>query len=128
MITDDHDEQDDLWRLLGKAKEPVPSPMFSRNVLRAIREEAQERPSVFSWLRGHWQVAAVGACAVAISALVVFPQEDKKRVPSIDDTALLAERDTTLLAEKVSQSSDFHVIAVLDELIASEESSVWLEN
>lgn len=124
MNTDDHDEQDDLWCLLGKAKEPAPSPMFSRNVLRAIREEAQERPSVFSWLRGHWQVAAVGACAVVISGFVMFPQEEKKRVQPMEDS-----RDNTIvLAEKISQSSDFQVIASLDELIASEENSVWLEN
>ena len=35
-----HDEEhDELWQLLGKANQPQPSPFFSRNVLRAIREE-----------------------------------------------------------------------------------------
>ena len=58
------EEHDDLWQLLGRAKAPAASPFFSRNVLRAIREEEQERPGFFAWLRQHWQVTAISTCAL----------------------------------------------------------------
>ena len=112
------EEHDDLWRLLGKAKAPSASPFFSRNVLRAIREEKQETTSVLAWLRRHWQLGALGTCAVAVAAIVLAPGPESGE--SLDPTAVLAER--------VSQSNDYQVISNLDELIASEESLAWLEN
>lgn len=114
MNTEDHD---DLWHLLGKAKVPVASSLFSRNVLRAVREETQEKVGVLAWLRGHWQVAAVGACSLVIAGFVLAPTVENQR-----------EGTTMLLAEKVSQSADFQVIINFDELWALEESSAWLEN
>ena len=33
------EEHDDLWQLLGKARTPSVSPFFSRNVVRAARED-----------------------------------------------------------------------------------------
>lgn len=112
------EEHDDLWRLLGKAKAPSASPFFSRNVLRAIREEKQEATGVFAWLRRHWQLGALGTCAVAVAAIALAPGPVVVERP--DPTAVLAER--------VSQSLDYQVISNLDELIASEESLAWLEN
>jgi hypothetical protein len=39
-MDDDFRENDPLWDLLGKARQPArPSPFFSRNVLRRVREE-----------------------------------------------------------------------------------------
>lgn len=110
------DEHDDLWHLLGKARMPAPSPFFSRNILRAIREEKQERRGALAWLRRHWQLAATGACAVLIAGFALNPAPDHP-----DNTTLL-------LAEQVSQSIDYQVIDNLDELIASEENLAWLEN
>ena len=112
MNTEEHDE---LWSLLGKAKTPAVSPFFSRNILRAIREEAPEKRGVFGWLRVRWQVAAVSAGVLIIAGLAVTP-----RVEQPDQTAML-------LAKQVSQGPDYQVIIHLDELLASEESSVWLE-
>ena len=109
------DEHDDLWHLLGKAKVPEVSPFFSRNILRAIRETSPENGGVLGWLRRRWQVAAVGACAVLVAGFVLIPRAEQP------DTA------TMLLAKEVSQSSDYQVISHLDELLASEASSVWLE-
>ena len=109
------DEHDDLWHLLGKAKVPEISPFFSRNVLRALREEAPEKTSVFGWLRRRWQVTAVSACALMIAGFALIPRTDQP------------DQATMLLAKEVSQSSDYQVISNLDELLASEASSVWLE-
>lgn len=109
------EEHDDLWRLLGRAKSPDASPFFSRNVLRAIREEGQERPGFFVWLRQHWRVAAISTCAVVISAGLVLVREEQSSDPDL------------LLAQQVSVSPDYQVISNLDELLDSEHNSVWLE-
>jgi hypothetical protein len=109
------EEHDDLWRLLGRAKSPTVSPFFSRNVLRAIREEGQERPGFLVWLRRHWRVAAISTCAVVISAGVVLVHEEQSSDPDV------------LLAQQVSVSPDYQVISNLDELLDSEHNSVWLE-
>ena len=42
-----HDEEhDELWQLLGQARQPQVSPFFSRNVLRAIRKEEASAPGL----------------------------------------------------------------------------------
>ena len=109
------EEHDDLWHLLGKARAPEISPFFSRNVLRALRETAPEKGGVLGWLRRRWLVAATGACAVLVAGFVLMPRAEQP------------DQTTMLLAQEVSQSSDYQVISHLDELLASEASSVWLE-
>ena len=109
------EEHDDLWHLLGKAKVPEVSPFFSRNVLRAVRETAPEKDGAFGWLRRRWLVAAAGACAVLAAGFALLPHGEQP------------DQTTMLLAQEVSQSSDYQVISHLDELLASEASSVWLE-
>lgn len=110
------EEQDDLWRLLGKARTPSISPFFSRNVLRTIRESAQEKAGVMRWLRAHWTIAAVSACVVAVSAFALVPR------PAAQSEQI------TLLAQEFSASPDYQVVNHLDELLDSEKNSVWLEN
>ncbi len=110
------EEQDDLWELLGQAKAPAPSPFFSRNVLRAIREEEQDKPGFFTWLRSHWQVAAISTCAVVVASGFALMQQ-----PEHAPDPVLA------LAEEVSVSPDYQVISNLDELLDTERNSIWLE-
>jgi hypothetical protein len=110
------EEQDDLWELLGRSKAPAPSPFFSRNVLRAIREEAQEKPGLLLWLRQHWQLAAVSAC-VMVAASFALVQSQSPQQPD----------QVMLLAQEVSVSPDYQVISNLDELLDSERNSIWLE-
>jgi len=109
-----NEEHDDLWKLLGRAKTPAVSPFFSRNVLRSIREEQQEKPGFLFWLRGHWQVTAISACALVVAASFAVQQE---RQP---DPVLV-------LAQQVSASPDYQVISNLDELLDTERNSIWLE-
>jgi len=109
------DERDELWRLLGKARSAKASPFFSRNVLRAIRTEQQESSGIAAWLRRRWLVGAVAGCAAVLVTFGLFQQS--------------AQRDPfALLAQEVSASPDYAVISHLDELLASEESSVWLDS
>ena len=112
MNSEDHD---DLWSLLGKAKAPAVSPFFSRNVLRAIREEAPEKRGIFGWMGARWRLAAVSGFAVILAGFALAPRADQP------------DQATMFLAQEVSQSPDYQVISHLDELLASEESSVWLE-
>jgi len=109
------EEQDDLWDLLGRAQAPTPSPFFSRNVLRVIREEKQEKPSFISWLRRHWQVPAFSTCALAVAASFFVVQQTRQPDPVME------------LAQQVSVSPDYQVISNLDELLDTERNSVWLE-
>lgn len=112
MNTEKHD---DLWCLLGKARAPVVSPYFSRNVLRAIREGVQEKRSVFGWLQARWKFVGAGVCALIVASIALVPRSEEP------------DQTTMLLAKQVSQGPDYQVIINLDELLASEENSVWLE-
>ena len=109
------DEHDDLWRLLGKAKEPKVSPFFSRNVLRAIREHGQAQPAMLAWLRQRWRLATLGACALLFVSVGVWQQQSPQNDPMMR------------LAHQVSVSPDYQVIGHLDELLDTEENAVWLD-
>jgi hypothetical protein len=129
------DEQDDLWRLLGHAKAPSVSPFFSRNVLRAIRDEKQEKTGHFGrvWARLfggsgqspalYWRWALLSASAsilLAVSAFSLHHASQPAKQQAQADQVIV-------LAQQVSTSPDYQVINHLDELLASEETSVWLE-
>ncbi len=110
-----HEEHDDLWRLLGKARTPEVSPFFSRNVLRELRANQQEQPGVIAWIFRRWQVSLVTALAVTFATIGTWQYSNRQ--PTVAE-----------LAQQVSASPDYAVITHLDELLASEESSVWLDN
>ena len=115
------DENDDLWRLLGKARPPVISPFFARNVVREMRGARQEGPGFLAMLRCHWQLTATAAVAGCILAMTVS-QFIGKDLHNRQIDSLMA------ITQQVSDSPDFYVINDLDDLLASEESSVWLDN
>lgn len=109
------EEHDDLWRLLGNARRVQPSPFFSRNVLRAIRQQEQPAPLGWSGFFRKWRLPALSAAVVFAAAALMFQPFDQP-----DSVALLAQQ--------VSASPDYQVITHLDELLDSEQSSVWLES
>lgn len=111
------EENDDLWQLLGKATKPSVSPFFSRDTLRKLREE-QENPGLFRRFQFRWALGAVGACAAV--ALFMRGPGEVETFESSDPVALLASA--------VVASPDYQVIRNLDELLDSEESSVWLDS
>ena len=89
--------------------------MLFRSVLRAIREQAQEKPGYLAWLRRHWQLTAISTCSLLLAVGLTFVEHSDQPDPVM------------LLAQQVSVSPDYQVISHLDELLASEENSVWLE-
>ncbi len=114
------DDNDDLWKLLGKARPAAVSPFFARNVVREVREMRQESHGVFATLRRHWQftTAAAALCVAAVTASQFIGSDSQDR--QVD--SLMA------ITEQVSDGPDFYVINDLDDLLASEESSVWLDS
>lgn len=123
------DDNDKLWDLLGKTRQPAVSPFFARNVLRAVRQEqtqghgAQEAPShrtFFSFLRHWtWQLAIVGTCAVAALITIspgTFVRHHHRAAAN------------TSFARQIVGNPDYEVIKHLDELVADEESSLWLDD
>ncbi|RYD63508.1 MAG: hypothetical protein EOP84_33595 [Verrucomicrobiaceae bacterium] len=116
------EEHDDLWHLLGKARQPTVSPFLSRDVIREVRNLQQERVGFFAWLRRHWKVPALGACAAVVIAAITFNSSPSERL-AVDEH----QQQLLALAETVSESPDYQVIAHLDELLDSEESSLWLD-
>ena len=103
-------ETDELWDLLGNARQVEVSPFFSRNVLREIRlAQAQARP-VFSLLR-RWRLALVSATALVMVATT--------------GVVLLQDRDG--VGALAQNPNDTEIVNNLQELLAYEDSKIWLE-
>ena len=110
-----HEEQDELWHLLGKARQPKPSPFFAANVMRSIRAEAEPKPGLLAWLRAKWYVpAAAGACATLLAFLAIRP-------------AVVPAQGTDPLEEiAIAAAAAPETLPSLDSLLAAEDNSIWL--
>ena len=107
------EEDEKLWDLLGRSAEPKISPFFARNVVRKIREAQGETP-VRPWWNVRWLVPASGVAVAVIAALLLQVQLPQTRHsdPREDGLVLSEAQDTDLMAD-------------LDDLVASDDSSVW---
>ncbi len=110
-----HEEHDELWNLLGKARQPKPSPFFAANVMRAVRTQgagAEPKPGLLAWLRAKWYVpAAAGACAAVLAGLAMRP-------------AVIPSPGADPLEEIAAAAAE--TVPSLDSLLASEDNSIWL--
>jgi len=112
------EDDPELWDLLEKAGEPTLSPFFSRNVLRQIRAQSSWRDSLLLWLRPKRLIPAA-AVALALVAAIMSSHLPKPDGASQDDPPdVVASIDP----------QDYEVVADLDDLLASEDDSVWSEN
>jgi hypothetical protein len=117
-----HDEQDNLWQLLGRARPAKARPAFVQNVLRAARMSEPEREAgFFEWLRQGWNWLAMTA-AVAVIVLVAIGSQPKQPAASAIAAHEAAVIDAAL------RSGDFAVVNNLDVLLALDDSNVWLES
>ena len=102
------EDDEKLWDLLGQAAEPKISPFFARNVLRETR-----KPASWGNLREWFTVRRLVPAASLVVALiaVVFLWMQTSSGPQGDPE----------LANMNAQ--DYEVMADLDDLLASEDSS-----
>ena len=110
-----HEEQDELWNLLGKAGQPKPSAFFAANVMRAVRADAEPKPGFLAWLRAKWILpVAAGACAAVLAFLALRPAATI--VPAADPLEGIA----------LAAAATLEIVPSLDTLLASEDNSIWL--
>jgi len=114
------EDDDKLWDLLGQAQQPAVSPFFARNVLRRVREQPQRWAGVREWLNLRSLIPA-STVAVALIAAAFVVQS-----PSPSGPAPTAAIDSDPLAKIDPQ--DYAVVADLDELVASDENTLWDDN
>lgn len=118
------DDNDKLWELLGNARPSAVSPFFSRNILRSIRQEENARPPLLHRLtrplrRWAWQFAVAAIAAIA-AIVTVAPTAFVRHHHAAEVQARLAGQ--------IVGNPDYDVITHLDELVADEESSLWLDD
>lgn len=114
-----HEEHDDVWELIGRARTTKVRPAFVQNVLRAVRMSEPERELGFlEWLRrgGNWLAFAGAAALMIVVALSGRPEQSK---------ALTAQE--TAAIDAALQSSDIAVVSNLDVLLALDDNNVWLD-
>ena len=111
-----HEEHDELWDLLGKARQPKPSAFFAANVMRAVRAEAEPKTGFLAWLRAKWVLpAAASACAAVVA--IFFALRHPATTPSAADPL----EGIALAAAAAPETAPS-----FDTLLASEDNSIWL--
>jgi len=108
------EDDQQLWDLLGRAPKAELSPFFTRNVVRRIRG----RSARFEWLRGWLSprrlVLATGV-AIAVIATILAVHQPAGRNPADSPPDAIVKIDP----------QDYDVVADLDELLATDETSLW---
>ena len=105
------EREDEVWDLLGKASQEEASPMFSRNVLRAIRieEEEAKEANVSWWQRifaGKRAFALAGGVAAGLAVVAAVTQLTK----APENSELVASSSPTSTAPTTSEDSSTTVI------------------
>ena len=77
-------DDQELWKLLGRAPRPMAPPFFAAKVMRQIEADRQPSPS---WLSPLWRWAAPAAIA-ALVLFAVLPRSDQTLVPTNQFTTL----------------------------------------
>jgi hypothetical protein len=108
------EDDQQLWDLLGEAKPGQLSPFFARNIVRRIRE----RPARFEWLRS-WlsprMLVPMAGVAIAVIATILAIHQPAGRNPTDSPPDVIVKIDP----------QDYDVVADLDELLATEDTSLW---
>ena|ERR1700682_1260469 len=112
------EDDEQLWDLLDRNPEPKISPFFARNVLRRVRQEQSERQR--SWFSLRRLVPATGM-ALAILGAAIFVRYQAPKQQSAPESPV----DPVIASIDVQ---DYDVVADLDNLLASDETSPWDEN
>jgi hypothetical protein len=127
-----HDERDELWELLGKARTPKERPFFAAKVLQAVRAEEETKQlgwggrflSLWTVFRRRWVVSLAGCSAVAVAVVLTLSPEAPKKPANV---AVTAPADP--LAGLITAAADDpdQLAASLDNLLATQDNSLWLQ-
>jgi hypothetical protein len=112
------EDDQQLWDLLGQAPRAQLSPFFARNVLRRIREERQRFNWIRVWFSWRRLVPASGLAVAAIAAIIATHDQPAPQAVLESEPDVVAKIDP----------QDYEVVADLDELVASDENSLWDDN
>jgi len=107
-----------LWDLLGKANEPAVSPFFARNVLRTLRSQPVFLRSLSEWFGLRRLVPAATVAVALIVAVFVARTPVAPEITGTNESDPVAKIDP----------QDYDVVADLDELLASDENTLWDDN
>ena len=108
------EDDQQLWDLLGDAPQTELSPLFARNVVRRIRQRPDRFERLRSWLTPRKLVPATGL-VVAVIAVILATHQPATRNPAESAPDVIAAIDP----------QDYDVVADLDELLVTDESSLW---
>jgi hypothetical protein len=112
------EDDQQLWDLLGQTTQRQLSPFFARNVVRRIREQPPDRfERLRSWLTLRKLVPVTGL-VVAVIAVVLATHQPATRNQADSAPDVIAAIDP----------QDYDVVADLDELLATDENSLWDED
>jgi hypothetical protein len=111
------EDDEHLWDILGRAAEPKISPFFARNVLRQIRQDPHWSIRGWSWFNLR-RLVPVSGLAIAVIAALIFAHNSSLR----QNPGAASELDPVVAKIDVQ---DYEVVADLDELLASDENSLW---
>jgi hypothetical protein len=117
------EQNDPVWNLLENASEQKASPMFSRDVMRSIRLEAQETTPWWEKLLSPAPVFGTLATAAACVAFIVFSEnpETNTPIPVVAEQSISTEQGVAILAETVSSEDDFSDLLDPLSLMASND-------
>lgn len=128
-----HEEQDDLWELLGKARAPKERPFFAVKVLRAIQEEpaqgAMDSMGIVAWLRNlarRWTVALSACTAVVMAGVLTFGPHAPKVVTQNPSAGGAAGSADPLAALVTAADNSEDLVSSLDGLMATQDNAIWL--
>jgi len=110
------EDDEQLWDLLGRAAAPKPPPFFARNVLRQVRQDPPWSDRALHWFGLRRLIPLAGLALAIASALILLHTSSFRQQPS-------GSSEPDLLAKIDPQ--DYEVVADLDDLVASDESSLW---
>ena len=111
------EDDEKLWDLLGRKAGPDMSPFFARDVLRRIRQEPPWSARLRSWfrLRRLLPLSGLAAAVVAVALFVRGPGVERQPAAEPDVVAKI-------------DAQDYEVVADLDDLLASDENTLWDDN
>lgn len=113
-----HEDDQELWDLLGHGRQPTLSAFFARDVIRRLRNEPRRFDQLKSWFNLRWLGPASALAAAIIAAVIVMQRPASRPAGSENVPEVVAKIDP----------QDYEVVADLDELLASDENSLWDDN